>query len=145
MGLSEQWESIPCYDGYEISTLGRIRPFKGRTPRILKTRKNPDGYEMVNLSSGGKQTTFGVHLLLALAHLGPRPKGYEVCHNDGQRDRNVLSNLRYGTKSDNQKDMVIHGTCASANKTQCPAGHEYTESNTYRHGNKRWCRKCRQK
>ena len=30
-----------------------------------------------------------------------------------------------------------------ANKTECPKGHPYDEENTYRHGGKRFCRRCK--
>ena len=36
--------------------------------------------------------------------------GCEACHNDGDRSNNHLSNLRWDTKSNNQKDRVEHGT-----------------------------------
>jgi hypothetical protein len=34
----------------------------------------------------------------------------EVCHNDGSRDNNELTNLRYGTRKENAEDRERHGT-----------------------------------
>ena len=76
----------------------------------------------------------------------------ECCHNDGDFENNRLSNLRWGTKSENTLDSVKHGTHNNARKTRCPQGHEYTEENTYivtrksgpRKGKKdRICRTCK--
>lgn len=50
-----------------------------------------------------------------------------------------------GPPSDNVADSVRHGTQAGARKTHCKSGHEFTEENTRRSGNKRSCRKCHAK
>ncbi|AYV81598.1 MAG: hypothetical protein Harvfovirus44_6 [Harvfovirus sp.] len=36
-----------------------------------------------------------VHIEVAVAHLGPRPKGYIVYHKDGNKENNNVSNLMY--------------------------------------------------
>lgn len=42
---------------------------------------------------------------------------------------NSLSNLRWGTRSDNQLDSVRHGTHSNARKSHCPRGHIYCDAN----------------
>jgi hypothetical protein len=32
-----------------------------------------------------------------------------VCHNDGDRKNNALTNLRYGTRKENMADRKVHG------------------------------------
>lgn len=48
---------------------------------------------------------------MALAWLGmpPTPK-HEVCHRDGNRSNNHADNLYWGTRSENMRDAVAHGT-----------------------------------
>ena len=65
-------------------------------------------------------------------------------HLDGIPANNRPENLRYGTGSENIYDAVEHGTHYQARKTHCPAGHEYTEENTYVFPNgARHCKTCR--
>src|SRR5690606_38480338 len=72
------------------------------------------------------------HVLVAEAFIGPRPEGAECLHGDGDHTNNMVSNLRWGTKSENQLDSVRHGTHHQANKTHCPRGHELVEGNLAR-------------
>jgi DNA-binding transcriptional regulator YiaG len=49
-----------------------------------------------------------VHRLVMLAFVGPCPAGHEVRHINGDPSDNRLVNLRYGTRSENQKDRARH-------------------------------------
>lgn len=152
---NEQWKPIPGYEGiYEVSAQGRVRSIdrldaRGRRirGRVLKPETNRYGHLQVGLWSGGEKCKAYVHRLALLAFIGPPPEGMEGCHNDGNPSDNRLENLRWDTRSANMLDKVLHGTHHHANKTHCPAGHEYTEANTYvysksRGGLDRQCRAC---
>ena len=149
---SERWLPIPGYEGfYEASDLGRIRTlprsFRKSAVRVLKPAVMPAGHLQVALSVNGQQKSFCVHRLVAITFLGAPPPGHEVCHDDGNPANNVLSNLRWGTRGDNIRDSVRHGTNAWASRTHCPQGHAYDEENTgfTRRGDKtqRYCRACK--
>jgi len=113
---NEIFKSIPGHPGYEVSNYGRIRSFwinsGGKwtimsTPqKYLKIFIRKDGYPQVGLSGG---CTFKIHKLILLAFIGPPPPGHEACHKDGIRTRNILSNLYWGTASDNNLDKIKHG------------------------------------
>lgn len=141
----EQWRPIPGYEGrYDVSDHGRVRSWmkwRGRPgPRILTHCPDENGYPRVRMGSRSPR----VHILVALAFLGPRPNGQEVRHLDGHETNPRLSNLAYGTPSQNNHDRVRHGTHPSANKTHCPYGHPYDELNTFTQTNGgRGCRTCR--
>lgn len=65
-------------------------------------------------------------------------------HLDGDESNPRLSNLVYGTPSQNNHDRVRHGTHPEVNKTHCRYGHPYDTLNTYRQSKGgRGCRTCR--
>lgn len=148
----EIWKPILGYeDAYEVSSLGRIRSVAridrfGRSlpERILKLSLSQDGYPGVNLWRHNRYKRVRLHHLVALHFLGPRPPGMQVRHLDGNPGNAALSNLAYGTNSENQMDSVRHGTHHMARVTECPQGHLYTEANTYHTpSGTRSCRICR--
>lgn len=67
----------------------------------------------------GKHFSLAVHRLVAAAFLGPKPEGTEVCHNNGDPTDCRVENLRYDTRSGNQRDRVIHGTSNRGERHRC--------------------------
>lgn len=128
MMTTEEWRPAPGYKGcYEVSSLGRVRSLsRPRHPgRILKPQPGPSGYLRVHLSRDGVRRHRKIHVLVARAFLGERPPGLEVRHLDGNHANNVITNLTYGTRSENQLDRVRHGTHSMSIKNACPQGHPY--------------------
>src|SRR5690348_870301 len=110
---SERWLPIPGFGGYEVSDFGRVRswrPCRGEPlPRVrrLHTAK-AGGYATLGMQHDGHETTEYVHHLVLLAFVGPRPQGQEIRHLDGDPGNNRLSNLAYGSTSENAYDRVAH-------------------------------------
>lgn len=105
-----RWKSIPGWP-YEAGDDGRIR--NARTGRVLRQQRHKGGYLNVQLWSGGRFWTVGVHQLVALAFIGPAPSdSHEVRHGDGVRTNNHLDNLAYGLHLENMRDRDAHGTTA---------------------------------
>ena len=142
----ERWQPIPEVDGYEVSDCGRVRSFKRRTPNILAGGTTKAGYRTVQLSQHGSARTFYVHRLVLLAFVGPAPAAAVTRHLDGDPSNNHLTNLAYGTYSENLADAVDHGTYSNGRdrQTHCKHGHEFTEANTIRRPGRdvRECREC---
>jgi HNH endonuclease/NUMOD4 motif len=150
-----EWRDIPGYEGcYQVSDDGQVKSLARRIKsapgctrplpeRIMKQEVDRTGYARLQLRSDGSYAHHLVHRLVMLAFVGECPDGMEVCHNDGVKLNNNLSNLRYDTRSANQYDSIRHGTHRGSRKTHCPQGHEYTAENTWkeRNGN-RHCRTC---
>ena len=118
--MIELWKNIPGIEGYQVSSIGRVRSVArcvnvtqgklGNTKRVIPPKlMSPCGTYMngrqhyVTVRLNGK--THNVHRLMALAFLGPPPFGprTEVNHKDGNRHNNVLSNIEWVTKSMNEK------------------------------------------
>lgn len=111
------WAAVPEFAGlYEVSTDGHVRSLKRRTKtgilggRTLRPSKAANGYFRVTLSSDGRSARFLLHRLVLTTFVGPCPAGHECRHLDGNKANCSLSNLAWGTRSDNAKDRVRHGT-----------------------------------
>ena len=117
------WRAVPGYEGaYEVSDLGDVRSVTRQVPygrypgmtykgRLLKKFMNKNGYLAVKLSFAGFTRTTYVHELVLRAFVGPRPqteKRGEIRHLDGNKTNNNLSNLKYGTITENAADRIRH-------------------------------------
>lgn len=143
----ENWLSVVGYEGfYEVSDEGRVRSLdrvvmsSNRHNPNLSPRRYPGklltpivtgngDYLGVTLSRRG-YTRKLIHHLVLEAFVGPRPDGSFGLHHDDDPSNNRLSNLRWGTKGENQDDKVRNGNHHNVLKTHCPQEHEYTPENT---------------
>lgn len=65
---------------------------------------------MVVLCDLPRKKTFSVHVLVAIAFLGPRPSSrHVVAHFDGDGLNPRLENLRWATPEENEADKRRHG------------------------------------
>ena len=116
----EEWLPIPNFDGYEVSSFGQVRSYLVtskynklcKLPKLKKLVPTKDGkYLQVGLSSNSGWKTHRVHTLVLTTFIGPKPTQYhECCHADGNASNNLVSNLRWGTPTENANDRVKHGT-----------------------------------
>ena len=156
--MEENWRPIAGHDGYEVSSLGRVRsidrviirmtkrgPVQARLKgRVRKPSSAGNGYCIVTL---GRARPY-IHSLVLEAFVGPRPPGHQAAHNDGNRLNNAVWNLRWATRAENEADKAKHGTrltgarTPNGRKTQCRRGHPYDATNTMLHRGRRSCRTC---
>ena len=121
-GHQLMWKPIPNFPVYEASTEGQVRSLervieqsngsRRRFPsKVLKPALNARGYEIVTLADEHRRHhTRPIHRLVLETFVGPRGEGQECCHQDGNRRNNHLTNLSWGTPSDNMADKIRHGT-----------------------------------
>lgn len=118
--MAELWKQIEGYDGwYEVSDLGRLRSYFHRgcnidrkiIPTIMKqTTRNKYGHLRVVLYKNKESKGASVHRLVAIAFLGPCPRGMECAHIDGNPSNNAASNLVWVTHKENLSHRSLHGT-----------------------------------
>ncbi len=123
----EVWKSVVGYEElYEVSNHGRVRAmfesWNGRYKpgRILKFINHNHGYLMVNLYYPGTHQPGRarlVHSLVLEAFKGPRPKGYDTRHLDGNKKNNLVNNIEWGTRLENVQDCINHGTFKSGERS----------------------------
>ncbi len=131
---SEEWRDIPGWDGYQASSLGRIRSLDRTRIQLM-----PDGsmqpvlypgrirklsqcattkYIKVGLSNlqHGKRRTMAVHILVCSTFHGERPARHDVAHYNNDRTDNRASNLRWATRRENKADSIRHCTVNSGER-----------------------------
>lgn len=117
---NEIWKPIKgleCY--YEISNLGRIKALNRLIKRnssgnfitkekILKLSKNPNGYVTVTLYKDGSLFRRLVHRLVAEAFILKPDNKNEIDHIDTNRSNNEAENLRWCTRSENNRNPITN-------------------------------------
>lgn len=107
---------IKDFSGYFISNTGEIYSDKPR-PNSKKPRErhklsqwiNSWGYKCVTLFND-KNYNIPVHLLMLRCFVGEAPKGFHCRHLDNNKLNNHIDNLKWGTRSENQKDRLLNNT-----------------------------------
>lgn len=127
------WKPVPGFEGrYEVSDGGQVRSL----PRVVRfgvgSREIPQKdiyqharltkygvpYMQVTLWANSVGTTFQIHVLVALAFIGPRPHPKDhACHSDGDSLNNHLSNIRWDTAKGNHADREKHGMTARGERS----------------------------
>jgi len=109
--VSEEWRDIPDFEGYQVSSFGRVKGVdrlrKGKTGlrltngQEMKQVLNKKGYPEVRLRKNGCHTRL-VHKLVASAFM-TKPEGCtQINHLNGVKTDNRLTNLQWVTQSENQ-------------------------------------------
>lgn len=113
-------KEIPGFPGYYADTDGNVWSTHTGDLKKLKPTARGGGYLAVNLCKDLKVSTKKIARLILETFEGPCPEGLESCHNDGNKNNNKLSNLRWDTGSNNCLDKVKHGTMPDINGEKNP-------------------------
>lgn len=114
--MKERFRQVKGFPDYCISSLGRVKSLKRVKEALLTGRFDKDGYILVDLRNGLTRKTVRIHVLVADAFLGPRPDGMLILHWNDRKSDNRLSNLRYGSLSENYNDRRRNGSCNSCHR-----------------------------
>lgn len=111
---------IPDWPEYAINTSGvviRLKKSEGtHVGRVLRWNIFGSGYAKVGLCRSSKRKEFLVHRLVAITFIGD-PSGFDVCHHDGDKLNNCLSNLRIDTRTGNMADQIRMGKTPRGEKS----------------------------
>lgn len=107
------WKDVLGYEGYyQVSDAGKVRAserdvicsngkIQHRKAREITPYFDKDGYVRVHLNCGARQTTTGVHRLVAMAFVPGYEEGKEVNHKDCNRQNNSADNLEWVSHYEN--------------------------------------------
>jgi len=111
--IVERWRPIEGFPDYEVSDLGRVKRIRSynnyKAGKILRPCVGKNRYAHLTLCADGVQKIVSIHVIVALAFVGPKPTPlHEVNHKDFTRTNNVYTNLEWKTKSGNAKHRSAH-------------------------------------
>lgn len=106
----EVWKTIQGASRYEVSTHGNVRNSITGVVRKKNPRNRHGMRPSIRLTcDDGRERTFDVHRLVAVAFV-PNPENKPLAlHRDGVLTNNHYANLYWGTPRDNFEDMRRHG------------------------------------
>ncbi len=117
----EKWKNIDGFNNYMVSSFGRIK--KKVSEKILKSFYDSEGYcrfELYQHDDNGNyiREYVRIHRLVAIAFIkNPENKSF-VQHIDNNKTNNHVSNLKFISRSENQKRKCNSSkTSTSSRKT----------------------------
>lgn len=99
----EEWRPIEGFDGYQVSSYGRVKSFKRGKPRIMKFALSPNNYIVYSLRPSGvySDKQMNLHRLVAEAFIPNPDNKPQVNHRDGCKINACASNLEWATNAEN--------------------------------------------
>ena len=102
----EEWKDIPCCDGWQVSSEGRLRNLY--TQKYKKVVPKNTKYVTVALKTQDGTYSFALHRLVADAFI-PNPDELPVVnHKDLDTHNNCVDNLEWVSFSDNTKHAMAY-------------------------------------
>lgn len=107
---NEVWRDIDGYDGiYQVSDLGRVRSRYSGEWKVLRAKKEKNGYLRLDLSKDGKQKGLTVHRIVAMAFIPNDDESKnQVNHKDENKENNRVDNLEWCTAQYNLTYNDLH-------------------------------------
>jgi hypothetical protein len=107
------WKKIIGYENYEVSDAGDVR--NSKTGRVLKKGIDTHGYHQLRLSNNGKVKTLRIHRLVGTAFMTNPDNKPCIDHIDNCKTNNHLTNLRFATCKENNRNVSMRSNNTSGN------------------------------
>jgi HNH endonuclease len=101
---------VPFFENYYVSDSGFVVSMCGNVSIKAPNVNNETGYHTVSLWRDGKEKRIYVHRLVLLVFGGPPPTPqHEARHKNHDKSDNRLTNLVWGTSTENKADTIADG------------------------------------
>lgn len=113
----EEWKIINDYPNYSISNFGNVK--NNKKNKLLKGRLNRKGYLRVGLYNDVDKTknkNFSIHRLVGDAFLENKDNKLSIDHIDRNKQNNNISNLRWATNEEQNRNQKKREGCSSIYK-----------------------------
>lgn len=107
--MSDQRVKVHPQLGILVSTEGYVIQPGDKYHKSRKTYGSKQGNGYIAVCVNYKN--YSVHRLVLETFVGPCPEGYEADHRNRDRSDNRLSNLRYVTRAENQRNTCKNDSC----------------------------------
>jgi hypothetical protein len=102
--MKEVWKPVPGYDNYLVSLNGvKSLNYRNKRKEKVLTPGISQGHAVYTLSKDNVHKTFGLHVLVWLAFVGPIPEGCIVHHVNENPSDNRIENLMLVSKDEHMK------------------------------------------
>jgi hypothetical protein len=101
----EEYRIIKDYSNYEVSNHGNVK--NSKTGRILVKCNHRNGYLVVNLVNEKNYKAVKIHRLVAIAFIDNPLNEKQVDHIDNNKTNNCVTNLRWCTNAENQRNVGL--------------------------------------
>ena len=123
--MKVEYKAVEGFSGYKVGDDGSVWSCRKQISRkgvagfvtisckwrkIKQTIFHPYNYLYVMFTEGPIRKKFRVNVLVLTVFIGKAPKGHHSRHLNGNSFDNRLSNLAWGTASDNAQDSIKMGT-----------------------------------
>tara|TARA_R110000868_G_scaffold13919_5_gene65150 strand:+ start:88 stop:576 length:489 start_codon:yes stop_codon:yes gene_type:complete len=91
---------------YEVSNMGNTKSITkiNKIEKLLKPFADRNGYLQIRINN----KTITIHSLVAYVFIGERPHKMQIDHIDRNKQNNRLDNLRYCTRSENNRNRDVY-------------------------------------
>lgn len=104
--MNEEWRTCKGSENHEVSSLGNVRrAVSGSGTHAGRPLKGfiDNGYRRLQIGVNGSFRKESVHRLVAIAFIGPIPKGMQVNHKNGVKHDNRVENLEIVSAGENNR------------------------------------------
>jgi hypothetical protein len=104
---SVQAKDLPGFEGrYSVISTGKV--YSHLTKKLLTHGDDTYGYDTVALTKNGKSKTYKLHRLVASTFLDNPENHPQVDHINRNRKDNNITNLRYLSASENNRNRAVY-------------------------------------